>query len=267
MSLAESTTSPTRIVPADDSAVATTRIMHVPAISWVHPPEGFLGLSLLNGVLRILTLGIYHFWGKTEVRQRIWSAVRIDGEPLDYRGTGGRAVPRLPHRLLPDPAADAGHGLCRRAAVEPEQSGTRALRGRLLRLAPGADRDRHSSRAPLPAVAHALARHPGRPIRALLALRLALSVDHGADPRHARLDRALAHGAPAEGAVRRYLLRRQGLHLQRPRRTALQALLAGMALRHHPFHRRHSSPFSRSLASTCSRACLDLDSSRAKPRR
>lgn len=57
-------------------------------ITWTHPPEGFLGLSLLNGLLRILTLGVYHFWGKTEVRQRIWSAVRIDGEPLEYRGTG-----------------------------------------------------------------------------------------------------------------------------------------------------------------------------------
>jgi uncharacterized membrane protein YjgN (DUF898 family) len=88
MSLAESTTSPTRIVPSADSVVATTRVMHVPAISWAQPPEGFLGLSLLNGLLRILTLGVYHFWGKTEVRQRIWSAVRVDGEPLDYRGTG-----------------------------------------------------------------------------------------------------------------------------------------------------------------------------------
>jgi uncharacterized membrane protein YjgN (DUF898 family) len=58
-------------------------------IAWVQPPAGFLGLSLLNGLLRILTLGVYHFWGKTEVRQRIWSAVRIDGEPLEYRGTGG----------------------------------------------------------------------------------------------------------------------------------------------------------------------------------
>ena len=58
-------------------------------IAWVHPPGGFLGLSLLNTLLRILTLGVYHFWGKTEVRQRIWSAVRIDGEPLEYRGTGG----------------------------------------------------------------------------------------------------------------------------------------------------------------------------------
>ena len=66
-----------------------TRIVSVPRISWQHPQDGFLGLGVLNGILRILTLGIYHFWGKTEVRQRIWSAVRIDGEPLDYRGTGG----------------------------------------------------------------------------------------------------------------------------------------------------------------------------------
>jgi len=57
-------------------------------ISWVEPPGSFVGLSLLNALLRVLTLGIYHFWGKTEVRQRIWSAVRIDGEPLEYRGTG-----------------------------------------------------------------------------------------------------------------------------------------------------------------------------------
>jgi len=58
-------------------------------ITWTPPPGGFVGLSLINGLLRVLTLGVYHFWGKTEVRQRIWSAVRIDGEPLEYRGTGG----------------------------------------------------------------------------------------------------------------------------------------------------------------------------------
>src|SRR3990172_4344483 len=61
-------------------------------IAWVQPPQGFLGLSLLNGLLRIVTLGVYHFWGKTEVRQRIWSAVRVDGEPLEYRGTGGELL-------------------------------------------------------------------------------------------------------------------------------------------------------------------------------
>jgi uncharacterized membrane protein YjgN (DUF898 family) len=70
-------------VAAPPPGVATNRI------TWVEPPGGFLGLSLLNGLLRVVTLGIYHFWGKTEVRQRIWSAVRIDSEPLVYRGTGG----------------------------------------------------------------------------------------------------------------------------------------------------------------------------------
>jgi uncharacterized membrane protein YjgN (DUF898 family) len=60
-----------------------------PRITWTHPPGGLLGLSLVNGLLRVLTLGVYHFWGKTEARQRIWAAVRIDGEPLEYRGTGG----------------------------------------------------------------------------------------------------------------------------------------------------------------------------------
>jgi len=72
-----------------DSAAPSSPIAAAPHISWVHPPGGFASLSMLNGLLRILTLGVYHFWGKTEVRQRIWSAVRINGEPLEYRGTGG----------------------------------------------------------------------------------------------------------------------------------------------------------------------------------
>ncbi len=56
-------------------------------LSWVQP-QGLVRLSAVNFVLRILTLGFYNFWGKTEVRKRIWSAVRIDGEPLHYSGTG-----------------------------------------------------------------------------------------------------------------------------------------------------------------------------------
>ncbi len=73
---------------ASDSSVPQVSVTGAPRISWEPPAGGFAGLSLLNGLLRILTLGVYHFWGKTEVRQRIWSAVRIDGEPLEYRGTG-----------------------------------------------------------------------------------------------------------------------------------------------------------------------------------
>src|SRR5882672_5080145 len=77
---------------ASDSAVLPAHGTNAPRISWVHPQGGFAGLSFLNGLLRILTLGVYHFWGKTEVHQRIWSAVRIDGEPLEYRGTGGELL-------------------------------------------------------------------------------------------------------------------------------------------------------------------------------
>lgn len=72
-----------------ETSVPSLPLAAAPRITWVHPPGGFFGLSLLNGLLRILTLGVYHFWGKTEVRQRMWSAVRIDNEPLEYRGTGG----------------------------------------------------------------------------------------------------------------------------------------------------------------------------------
>jgi uncharacterized membrane protein YjgN (DUF898 family) len=56
-------------------------------LSWAQP-DGLIGLSFANYFLRIVTLGVYHFWGKTEVRRRIWSAVRLNGEPLAYTGTG-----------------------------------------------------------------------------------------------------------------------------------------------------------------------------------
>ncbi len=57
------------------------------SVSWQHPP-GLIGLSFTNLALRVVTLGIYHFWAKTEVRQRIWSAIRINDEPLTYTGRG-----------------------------------------------------------------------------------------------------------------------------------------------------------------------------------
>lgn len=71
---------------AGDHAISAPRATPV-SLGWLQP-MGMVGLSIFNYVMRILTLGAYHFWGKTEVRQRIWSAVRIDGEPLAYLGTG-----------------------------------------------------------------------------------------------------------------------------------------------------------------------------------
>lgn len=57
-------------------------------LSW-SPPQGMIGLSFTNFFLQIITLGIYKFWGVTEVRKRIWQSVRLNGEPLTYTGTGG----------------------------------------------------------------------------------------------------------------------------------------------------------------------------------
>ena len=57
-------------------------------LSWHDPHGGLFKLSIFNFVLRLLTLGIYHFWGKTEVRKRIWSSMRLQGEPFEYTGTG-----------------------------------------------------------------------------------------------------------------------------------------------------------------------------------
>ncbi len=57
-------------------------------VTWRGSPWSLTGLSFLNFFLSIITLGIYSFWGKTEVRKRIWSSVRINNEPLLYTGTG-----------------------------------------------------------------------------------------------------------------------------------------------------------------------------------
>jgi uncharacterized membrane protein YjgN (DUF898 family) len=50
--------------------------------------DRMIGLGAINGLLKVVTLGIYSFWAKTEIRRRIWSAVRLNGEPLAYTGTG-----------------------------------------------------------------------------------------------------------------------------------------------------------------------------------
>lgn len=48
----------------------------------------FLGLSLKNGLLNIITLTLYRFWGKTEVRHRVWKGVRLNDEAFEYTGRG-----------------------------------------------------------------------------------------------------------------------------------------------------------------------------------
>lgn len=68
----------------DDAAALSEPV----EISFQGDSAAIAGLGLVNGTLKVLTLGLYSFWAKTEVRRRIWSATRLNGEPLNYTGTG-----------------------------------------------------------------------------------------------------------------------------------------------------------------------------------
>ncbi len=57
--------------------------------AWTGSPWRLFGTCLFNAVMTLVTVGIYSFWGRTEIRRRMWASVRLDGEPLVYHGTGG----------------------------------------------------------------------------------------------------------------------------------------------------------------------------------
>ena len=43
-------------------------------------------------LLSFVTLGIYSFWGRTEIRRYLWSRVRFSGQPFSYHGTGKELI-------------------------------------------------------------------------------------------------------------------------------------------------------------------------------
>lgn len=50
--------------------------------------KSFALLSLKNGLLNLITLTLYRFWGKTEVRRRLWSTTYLNDEAFEYTGRG-----------------------------------------------------------------------------------------------------------------------------------------------------------------------------------
>ena len=47
------------------------------------------GIHVKNFLLTVLTLGIYSFWAKADVRQYLYSQTDVAGDRFDYSGTGG----------------------------------------------------------------------------------------------------------------------------------------------------------------------------------
>ncbi len=69
---------------------ATMAGVHAPeqlTFSFVQRP-GLLKITIVSFLLTLITLGFYRFWARTQVRKHIWSSVHINGEPLEYTGTG-----------------------------------------------------------------------------------------------------------------------------------------------------------------------------------
>ncbi len=73
----------------NDSSIAKSLPANAEALAFSYVErKGLLKLTIMNLLLNIVTLWFYRFWAKTHVRKHIWSCVHINGEPLEYTGTG-----------------------------------------------------------------------------------------------------------------------------------------------------------------------------------
>ena len=73
----------------NDSSIAKSLPANAEALTFSYVErKGLLKLTIMNLLLNIVTLWFYRFWAKTHVRKHIWSCVHINGEPLEYTGTG-----------------------------------------------------------------------------------------------------------------------------------------------------------------------------------
>lgn len=71
-----------------DRASATAPVGAEPVKIEYVSQSGLGAIAVSNFVLNLITLWIYRFWARTRVRRHIWSSVRINGEPVEYTGTG-----------------------------------------------------------------------------------------------------------------------------------------------------------------------------------
>jgi uncharacterized membrane protein YjgN (DUF898 family) len=74
----DTSSSATQLAPTESVPLAFTYVKR----------DGLLKLTVVNFLLSLVTLTLYRFWAKTNVRKHIWSSVHVNGEPLEYTGTG-----------------------------------------------------------------------------------------------------------------------------------------------------------------------------------
>lgn len=69
--------------PSAPAPAATTH-----TIDYVGPTGTLYLIFIKNILLTLVTLGFYRFWAKTRLRRFLWGNTRVDGEALEYTGTG-----------------------------------------------------------------------------------------------------------------------------------------------------------------------------------
>ena len=75
--------------PTPHSRVPNVEKPKIAPFSFTGDRGQLFSLAFSIGVLNVLTLGFYRFWGKTRLRRYFWQNIRIGREPLEYTGTGG----------------------------------------------------------------------------------------------------------------------------------------------------------------------------------
>ena len=76
-------------MPQADMVQINTDSPQLQTLNFAYVPRpGLLKITIINALLGIVTLSLYRFWAKTNVRRHIWSCIHINGEPLEYTGTG-----------------------------------------------------------------------------------------------------------------------------------------------------------------------------------
>jgi uncharacterized membrane protein YjgN (DUF898 family) len=73
----------------DQAAASAAPKITTANLSYHGTGGSFFGLVLLNGLLTIITVGIYSFWAKTKIRAFHYSHTEMDGDRFAYHGTGG----------------------------------------------------------------------------------------------------------------------------------------------------------------------------------
>lgn len=75
--------------PGESGQVASESPAGASIIKFTGRGGEIFGIWIMNLLLSIVTLGIYSFWGRTNIRRYLWQNTRYGDEAFEYTGTGG----------------------------------------------------------------------------------------------------------------------------------------------------------------------------------